>query len=371
RRTAKERPAALCLFLLDHEGNQLPCATPLGPHRSSAENRFLARPDFDNARLYAPDRAVVAGEHGLFRLELPFESAARLGPDSLGPCTPLLPQEPVFACDGDPSSDLVVSIDASGSLREELRRRGLPGEGVGQRQQLRFDVADDGGLAVGGDCEGNLSNAACVRDRRGVWQTVRFSSVLVKALERTAPATRMIPTANGDLFVGTGTLEGSMPGPLGFAGEPRLLLFHASEGKPSQISKLPVWIAEALAGLVDASPSSGRNRLGVSLIGLRRFRVWPLHRKHPAIGTPETCRVDIALDGQFETDCRQGRLFSVGRAGLLQKKRDEVYETLDGGGSWVRLALPGGFDSEEIECTALGCRLGPYWRSGWGTHTQP
>lgn len=226
-------------------------------------------------------------------------------------------------------------------------------------------------MALGGDCEGNLSNAACVRDRRGVWHTVRFSNVLVKALERTAPATLLVPTGNGDLYVGTGTLEGSLPGPHGFSGEPRLLLFHASEGSPSQISKLPVWIVEALTGLVDSSSSSGRNRIGVSLIEPHRLRVWPLQRKHPAIGTPETCRVDIALDGQFETDCRQGRLFSVGRAGLMQQKPDELYETLDGGGSWVRLALPKNFDSEEIACTALGCRIGPYWRAGWGTRTEP
>lgn len=371
RRTAKEKPTTLCRFLLDQEGNQLPCGTPLGPYASGPQNQIFVRPDLESARLYAPDRAVVAGERGLFRLELSFESSERLGPESLGHCTPLLPHAPVFACDGDPSSDLVVSVDPSGAIREELRRRGLPGPGIGQREQARFDVADDGGLAVGGDCEGNLANAACVRDRRGVWRTVLFSNVLVKALERTAPATRLVPTAGGDLYVGTGTLEGSTRGPLGLPGEPRLLLFHASEGGPSQISKLPVWILQALTALAESSLSSGRDRTGVSLIDARRFRVWPLRRKHPAIGTPEVCRVDIALEGQIETDCRQGRVFSVGRSGLLQRKRDELYETLDGGGSWVRLALPKGFDSEEIACTAVGCRIGPFWRAGWRTRTAP
>ena len=44
----------------------------------------------------------------------------------------------------------------------------------------------------------------------------------------------------------------------------------------------------------------------------------------------------------------------------------EIYETLDAGGSWRRVALPPGLETEEISCAPLGCRIGPYWRAGWG-----
>ena len=104
----------------------------------------------------------------------------------------------------------------------------------------------------------------------------------------------------------------------------------------------------------------------MGFVGERRIRVWPLQRKHPAFGTVESCRIDITLDGNFETQCTQGRLFAVGTRGLLQKQVGEIYETLDAGGSWTRLTLPPGLETEEISCAPLGCRIGPYWRAGWG-----
>jgi hypothetical protein len=99
-------------------------------------------------------------------------------------------------------------------------------------------------------------------------------------------------------------------------------------------------------------------------------RVWPLEREHPAFDTKEFCRVDIALDGTFDTDCVQGRLFAVGRVRLWEKRPGELYETLDAAQSWTPVALPKGVEADDIVCSALGCRIGPYWRMGWGAPSK-
>jgi hypothetical protein len=227
-------------------------------------------------------------------------------------------------------------------------------------------------LAVGGDCEGNLSEAACVRDRSGNWHTVAFGPNLVTALNRTAPVTRLIPTLDGQLYLGTGTLDRGLGarsgGRGGLGGDIRILIFPAAWGEPTSIRNLPVWIVEALAGLVD-DPIAREGHLDLGFVGARRIRLWPLGRKHPVFGTSEHCRVDMTLDGSFETDCTQGRLFASGHFGLLQKQLYEVYETLDGGESWAKVSLPKGLETDEIACTPLGCRIGPYWRAGWGEPT--
>jgi len=56
----------------------------------------------------------------------------------------------------------------------------------------------------------------------------------------------------------------------------------------------------------------------------------------------------------------QGRLFESGQFGLLQKRPNEVYETLDAGASWTRVSLPVGLETDQIACTPIGCRIGPY-----------
>jgi hypothetical protein len=366
-------PPPVCLFVLDRDGKKHPCGTPVVPATSApapvrhqsvslAEARFFAK-----GRVVAPDR-----EQGLFRLaesDVP-EAKDRVGPDSLGRCQALLPAEPVFAC-ADPGFDVVVRVEPDGTLAQELRRPRPPAERAGERREARFNHTTDGGLAAGGDCEGNLSEAACVRDRSGNWHTVAFSQELVKALNRTAPVTRLVSSADGRLYVGTGTLDrgpGPRAGPgfgLEVGGDIRIVIFPAAGGAPTSIANLPGWIIEGLAGLGDdARPDEGHLDLGFVAGG--HLRAWPFDRKHPVFHTGEHCRVDIALDGTFDTQCTQGRLFATGRLGLLQKRLGEIFETLDAGGTWTRVALPTGLETSEIACTPIGCRIGPYWREGWG-----
>jgi hypothetical protein len=223
-------------------------------------------------------------------------------------------------------------------------------------------------LAVGGDCTGSLNDAACVRTLDGRWQTVAFSKELVSALTRTAPATRLIPRADGLLYVGTGTIEGGFAGGFERAlASVEILIFRADRGGPTIVRKLPAWILEALSRLKDEPDASTDGKvpdLYFSTSG--RIRAWPLRRQHPAFGTAEHCRVDFALEGSFETSCVQGRLSTSGRFGLLKKNLTEIYETIDAGGTWTKLALPKGLETDDITCTPLGCRIGPYFRAGWG-----
>jgi hypothetical protein len=59
----------------------------------------------------------------------------------------------------------------------------------------------------------------------------------------------------------------------------------------------------------------------------------------------------------------------VGRLGLLQKRADEIFETLDAGSTWTKVHMPKGAEIQAIQCTSLGCRIGPYYRRGWGSST--
>ena len=93
---------------------------------------------------------------------------------------------------------------------------------------------------------------------------------------------------------------------------------------------------------------------GMGFVGERRIRVWPFQRKHPAFGTVESCRIDITLDGTFETQCTQGRLFAVGTRGLLQKQVGEILR--DPGRRRVvdEAHAAAGPRTEEISCAPLG-----------------
>jgi hypothetical protein len=371
-KTGQKPPPPVCLLVLDRDGKKLPCGAAPAPTPAPGKTPY-ERGSLGRSRVYASGRAVVAGsERGLYVLgpDIELKPDTRIGAESLGQCVPLLAIEPVFLCGGEPDVDVVVHVDADGKVVEELRRRRALEQHPGGRAQTRFHHTTDGGLAAGGDCDGRLTDAACVRDRNGTWHTVPFSKPLITALSRTAPATRLIPTPDGRLFVGTGTASPGLGFKPGLGTDIRILIFDAApgRGKPTSIKKPPTWIVAQLADLVDTPEFSTNDQRhpGMGFAGDRRIRVWPLQRKHPAFGTVESCRIDITLDGNFETQCTQGRLFAVGSRGLLQKQVGEVYETLDAGGSWTRLALPPGLETEEISCAPLGCRIGPYWRAGWG-----
>ena len=360
-----------CLFMLDRGGKRLECSAPLEPVNHGEVRDRRERASLQSARFYAKNQAVVPStEQGLFRLgtDIRLDPANRIGPESLGHCVPLLSQEPVFSC-AEPELDVVVSVEAQGTLKLELRRPRRIAEDADRGREARFSHTTDGGLVLAGDCEGTLSEAACLRDCNGTWRTIHFSKQLISALNRTAPATQLIPTPDGRLYVATGTMDGGGGFGLsrGISGEIRILIFQADQGEPSSVKNLPAWIVEKLADLVDRPTSSTTgDSPDLSFSGAQRIRAWPLKRKHPALGTTEHCRVDIALDGSFETECIQGRLFAVGQLGLLQKQLNEVYETLNAGGTWTKISLPKGLETEEILCTPIGCRLGPYWRAGWG-----
>ena len=209
-------------------------------------------------------------------------------------------------------------------------------------------------------CAGNLGDVACVRTPSGVWHDVPFSHELIAALNRTAPSTRMVPTPGGKLYVGTATSDGLLGGNI------RVFIFRADQGPPLPIEKIPAWILGSLSGLGNVASflgaSSGRSSVAPSLAWStsQRVRLWPLEREHPAFHTKEFCRVDIALDGTFDTECVQGRLFAVGRLGLWEKRPGELLETLDAGQSWTPVALPKAVETDDTVCSALGCRIGPY-----------
>jgi hypothetical protein len=368
------RGTAKCSFVLSGQGEKLPCSAPVGPGIEPEPGAQEPAPQLANARFFGPSAIVVPGAKGELLRVGPggkVDGAARIGSASLAGCAPLLPTMPVFRCVADGEADVVVRVDAEGKPHEELRRprrRGALGGATPDHElAAMFHVTSDGGIAIGGDCEGHLGDVACVRDARGSWQNVRFSDELTKALSRTAPATRLVPSLAGELYVGAGTADGLL------GGNVQILIFRADQGPGVIVEKIPAWIVGSLSGFGGLgavlgagghAPAAGPS---LSWSTSRTIRIWPLERQHPAFRTTESCRVDVALDGTFDTECLQGRLFAVGRLGLWEKGPGDLLETLDAGQSWEPVALPKGLETDDVVCTALGCRIGPYWRMGWGS----
>jgi hypothetical protein len=362
-----------CAFVLDTNGKKLRCDAPLAPRAAAPVEpaRHEEGASLDQARFYARSQAVAPSREGaLFGMTADgkLDRTRRIGAASLRGCTPLQPTRPLFRCIEDGTVDVVVSVGADGQAREELKRK-LPQDPDSYARTAdpagSYHVTFDGGVAVGGDCAGNLGNVACVRTGNGTWHDVAFSPELVTALTRTAPATRLVPTPDGQLYVGVGTSDGIL------GGNVHVLVFRADRGPGVSVEKLPAWIIGSLSGMGNLAALLGSARglqLGPSLgwSTSERVRVWPLEREHPAFHTKEFCRVDISLDGTFDAECLQGRLSAVGRMGLWEKRPGELYETLDAGESWAPVALPKGVETDDTVCSPLGCRIGPYWRMGWG-----
>lgn len=369
-RTAHVKPT--CLLILDEQGKDLGCKAPLALAARVKPSPGEDEPALALGRFYAPSKAVIpSAKQGLFRVGGDGKiEAAPIAATAQQMCAPLLPTMPLFHCT-DEAVDTVVNVDAAGQLHEELRRRRAPRQDPGASRENDpagiFQVTSDGGVAIGGDCSGGLGNVACLRTPSGAWHDVPFSKDLIAALNRTAPSTRMVPTPEGKLYVGTATSDGLLGGNI------RVFLFRADQGAAIPIEKIPAWILGSLSGIGNIASllgaSNGRSGAAPSLSWSRSqwVRLWPLEREHPAFHTKEFCRVDIGLDGTFDTECVQGRLFAVGRVGLWEKRPGELLETLDAGESWAPIALPKGADSDDTVCSALGCRIGPYWRMGWGS----
>jgi hypothetical protein len=217
-----------------------------------------------------------------------------------------------------------------------------------------------------------MGDAACVRQPDGSWKTISFAADLVGALHRTAPGTLLVPTASGDLFVGTGTSQGVLNN-----GPVSILVYKADKGLMTRIEKVPTWIVGDVSGISGLLASllgegnlrgDGMMRGGSSLVWRSAdvLSAWPLSRQHPAFGTPESCRFDIALNGATDANCVQGKLIAEGRFGLWEKKTGTLLETRDAGQTWTPVALPEGTDTQNITCNAIGCWIWPYFRLGWG-----
>ncbi len=353
-----------CAFVIAEDGTKQACNTPVGPtkpYRPPTANPI----SIATARYYASGLAVMPNEKGnlvLVSQSGVVDEASGIVPH-LSRCEPLHPALPLFDCDGD-GVEVVVSVDANGKPHEEWRRPSSVQPNTTWLAKSTFHASADGSLAVGGHCDGTLGDAACVRRSNGTWETVRFSDQLVSALTRTAPSTRLFPTVDGKLFAGTGSFDTTRR-------DVSLNLFDAEKGSPVAYDNVPIWVLGALSSVpgsrFGAFPQTSPQFFWASP---NELRAWPLERQHPAFHTKEACGITFQR-GTFTTDCLQGKLSAVGRMGLWAKKPGEIFETLDAGVSWNAVALPKGVDTDDIACVALGCRIGPYWRMGWGHGSTP
>jgi hypothetical protein len=355
--TTPDGNSTKCAFAVDVEGKRRPC----GPDASTAHYTPPERPiDFRLARFAAPNLLVVVGEKGLYSLPAT-GTRADLALIAPGICSPIGPISPLFRClSDDRRTARVVSVDATGKAKDELSRSLRSG------QDLRFFETAGGALATGGECDGALGDVACVRQPSGAWRSIPFAADLVKVLHTSDPKTLVLPTVAGEIFVATGVSEGPLS-----IGSVELSVYKADTGLVTRAGKMPLWIAGDTTGsrgssfLFGGSTSHGKIPSFLWRTATT-FSAWPLVRMHPAFQTPESCRFDVSLDGSMSVACVSGNAHAVGRFGVVEKKRGELVETYNGGATWTPVLLPEGVDTSDIECAAIGCRIGPYFRLGWG-----
>lgn len=342
-----------CLFAIDTEGKRHPCVdTAYPPRPAPAEDAQ----DLRRARFASPSVLVVPGSRGLYVMPVT-GSRADLKLATAGGCAPLLPTSPLYRCSSeDGRAARVIAFDEAGKPKEELS---LPIRS--NAEEPRFFETAGGALAMGGACDGALGDVACVRQPTGAWKTIPFAKDLVRALHTLAPEAHLFPTVSGELFVATGSAEGALS-----VGPVELQVYKADTGLVTRVGKVPQWSVggTGAGGVLGAAP------YGDVLTFLWRsaatFSVWPIRRQHPAFGSPESCRFDVSLDGSTDASCVSGAVHAVGRFGVVERKRGELLETYDGGETWSQVPLPEGVDTSDVECVAIGCRIGPYFRLGWG-----
>jgi hypothetical protein len=344
-----------CLFAIDTQGKRHPCVdtAPAPPRPALVEDPV----DLRRARFASQSLLVVPGLKALYVMPVT-GSRADLKLATAGICNPLLPTSPLFRCSSeDGRTARVIAFDEGGKHKDELTLSIHRGS-----EEPRFFETAGGALAMSGACDGTLGDAACVRQPTGAWKTIPFAKDLVKALHTLAPQAHLFPTVSGQLFVATGTSEGAFS-----VGPVELLVYKADTGLVTRVGKVPLWPvggATATGGLLGAAPHlEAPSFLWRSAATLS---AWPIRRQHPAFGTPESCRFDVSLDGSTDASCVSGAVHAAGRFGVVEKKRGELLETYDGGETWSQVPLPEGVDTSDVDCVAIGCRIGPYFRLGWG-----
>lgn len=343
-----------CALAIDVEGKRLPCGTETTPFRGPPPERPL---DFRNARFASKNLLALVGEKGLYFMPAT-GTRADIKLIAPGRCVPVASISPVFRCISDDNRTArIVSVDMEGKAKDELTLS------IHAGHEVYFFETAGGALATGGACDGTQGDVACVRQLSGAWKSMPFAADLVKALHRKAPGTLVLPAVSGELFLGTGISEGPLGDPV------ELSIYKADAGLVARAGKVPRWITG------DIGSGAGRSFFGGATHGkapsilwrsATMFSAWPLERFHPAFQTPESCRFDVSLAGSIDVACVSGKAHAVGRFGVVEKKRGELVETYDGGATWTPVLVPEGVDTSDVECAAIGCRIGPYFRLGWG-----
>ncbi|CAN5672957.1 hypothetical protein BH09MYX1_BH09MYX1_27680 [soil metagenome] len=369
---ARGEKDAPCAFAVSSEGTKQPCAKESTGLRSrigdGRDPQDLTFQDvaidrwgaLSGARFIGNDTFVMPGgmddrTEGLYRFRMADNSPGVIVEKLVDParthCVAVSQEEPLFGCTTDGELRLIrVATDGKVALVRE-----------GFVHDAHVFSSIDGGLAVSGTCEGGALEAVCVRQADGTWKTVAFSPELKAALTRTAPSTFLIPNAWGGVLatVATGNL---------LEGNVRVVGYKVDGGKLFEIEKVPSWITSASMGSLESLLGHGAASAALPLLWRDQatIGVWPLSRKHPALGNDEACRLDVPFHGEYQIECIAGRISSAGRYGLWEKKPGELWETSDAGETWSKIFLPKGVPTDSFECHALGCAIGIYTRIGWG-----
>ncbi len=203
------------------------------------------------------------------------------------------------------------------------------------REEIR---TASGGIMLAGACDNRNMQGYCVRQPSGRWKTVTLPLEQIVAEHANicpkADRTRVLPLSDGTALVVAGATSGD--------------------------EKCATWWT-APAGTVrmKGSIDDFSERL-VNDDGDGHFFFWPVVRGS------QQCRIDPHLDGSQTEECVEGAIDRVGRLGILRRPNGSLAETTDAGLNWSAIDLLPGTPTNDIACFAIGCRIGPFWRIGWG-----
>ncbi len=315
-------------------------------------------PDLEMARLYTVHGHVAPSAHDGRLLVYQGGNQSPTAIPGLTRCWPMVPTHPIFRCrDGSSDLDVAVHIDVQGNPHlehtfvEEDERNNL-------RDSINVITSDamasaDGAIAFLGSCEGDRDHAACVRSPDGNWKTVQASPDLTKAmvlyhaLEQKGPPPLVIPTLEGSLLVFFALIN---------SWDSRAVS-TADVYAPLQLKDLPDWFLQSN----DTWDKSAWSTSATSL------RVWPVKRSLPGSQKELFCGVEMNIDGSVTSGCQPGNVWTVGRVGIWAKPDGAFAETVDAGRTWTSITLPLGWDAAgSIDCIAIGCQFGLFFRYGWG-----
>jgi hypothetical protein len=225
----------------------------------------------------------------------------------------------------------------------------------------RFVVADDGGVAYLGRCDGGgkARRAVCVRGGGAGWREYDLDEAEGGA--SSFEVVRWIPRADGDAVAVVNNIGGASGG------------WGMIDARAGEVRAWPADApsAQARAALAASADAGRGGSAEVARLADRGWTVTPQGTLRGWATVPGgAASIEVGIDGAVQTSpFAFERIAAAGTLALARQRDGRVWQTLDRGVSWSEVATPpasrpGGW-LDPHACSAVGCDMGQWYRVGW------